>query len=69
MWFTPMSGTSSERASPFAALRPTRSELARPGPYVTATASTGAPPFIASCTTPWIFSMCARLATSGTTPP
>ena len=69
MWLMPMSGTPRASASPFAALSPTRSELASPGPYVTATASRASTPRIASATTPWIFSMWARLATSGTTPP
>src|ERR671920_1415495 len=66
-------GLSAASAYPFAAATPTRSAPASPGPAVTAIASTSASVTSASssarCMVGTIASRCARLATSGTTPP
>src|SRR6476659_7109160 len=72
-WLTPYSGFSSPTASAFAAATPTSSAPARPGPAVTAIASTSArrtpDSRQARSIVGTIASRCARLATSGTTPP
>ena len=72
-WLTPYNGLPSERASDFAAATPTSSAPASPGPLVTAMASTSwsAIPAVshARSMVGTIASRCARLATSGTTPP
>src|SRR6266851_2516744 len=72
-WLTPYSGLPRARAYAFAAQTPTSSAPVSPGPAVTAMASTSArvTPAVASArsTAGTIASRCARLATSGTTPP
>ncbi len=72
-WFTPYSGLPSAIASDFAAATPTRSAPARPGPAVTARASTSPRLIPAVSQARWIVgtiaSRWAREATSGTTPP
>src|SRR3954452_8608164 len=66
-------GLSSDNARPLAAATPTSKAPARPGPLVTATASTSAGliPAVSQARriVGTIASRCARLATSGTTPP
>src|SRR5689334_4096815 len=66
-------GLSAASAYPLAAATPTSSAPARPGPLVTAIASLSARLTPASssarCMVGTIASRCARLATSGTTPP
>src|SRR5437773_7854537 len=72
-WFTPISRRSRAYASAFAYTTPTRSAPTRPGPCVTATASTAlhATPAWARArsTTAGSAARWARLASSGTTPP
>src|SRR5438552_10332328 len=73
MWCTPMSARSPAYARAFAYTTPTSSAPTRPGPAVTATAST-APQLTpassrARSTTAGRAARCARLASSGTTPP
>src|SRR6266567_339665 len=72
-WFTPMNGTSRANATAFAAASPTSSAPTRPGPTVTATASTSPnqiPASVrASVSSGLTFSRWAREAISGTTPP
>ena len=72
-WLTPYSGLPSAKAYALAAATPTSSAPARPGPAVTATASIwpGRTPAVARARSKVgiIASRCARLATSGTTPP
>src|SRR5437762_1938619 len=72
-WFTPISRRSPAYASAFAYTTPTRSAPTRPGPSVTATASTALHDTPASAsarsTTAGSAARCARLASSGTTPP
>src|SRR5215213_6159798 len=72
-WLTPYNGLPSATASALAAATPTSSAPARPGPLVTASASTSDSRTPASrqarSTVGAIASRCARLATSGTTPP
>src|SRR2546423_1644424 len=72
-WLTPYTGFSAASAYPLAAATPTSRAPARPGPAVTAMASTSDSATPASlrarCIVGTIASRCARLATSGTTPP
>ena len=72
-WLTPYSGLPSARAYALAAATPTSRAPASPGPAVTATASisSGRTPAVAMARSKvgTIASRCARLATSGTTPP
>ena len=72
-WLTPYSGLPSPIASALAAATPTSSAPARPGPLVTAIASTSCSrtPAVSQARSMvgTIASRCARLATSGTTPP
>src|ERR1017187_152934 len=72
-WFTANSGLPKARAYALAAQTPTSSAPVSPGPAVTAIASTSArvTPAVASArsTAGTMASRCARLATSGTTPP
>src|SRR3954452_10926079 len=72
-WLTPYSGFFSASAEAVAAATPTSSAPVRPGPEVTAMASTSSGPTPASararCTVGTIASRCAREAISGTTPP
>src|SRR3954468_5430904 len=72
-WFTPISGTPVANAIDFAAAMPTSSAPISPGPTVTATPSRSPNPTPAasraSSSSGVNASTCARLATSGTTPP
>src|SRR5881396_2429090 len=73
MWCTPMRLRSLAYASALAYTTPTSSAPTSPGPWVTATASTAPQPTPASTrarsTTAGRAARCARLASSGTTPP
>ena len=72
-WFTPYSGLPRASAYALAAATPTSSAPASPGPAVTATASISSARDAGRAKRPakvgTIASRCARLATSGTTPP
>src|SRR4051812_27834727 len=72
-WLTPYSGLSSASAYAFAAATPTSRAPVKPGPEVTAIASTSSTVAPASASARWtvgtIASRCAREAISGTTPP
>ncbi len=72
-WLTPYNGLPSANAYALAAATPTSRAPASPGPAVTATASISpaSTPAVASARSKVgiIASRCARLATSGTTPP
>src|SRR5512132_1198056 len=72
-WFTPISGAPVASAIDLAAAIPTRSAPTRPGPTVTATPSRSPNPHPAVSSAASISgvsaSTCARLASSGTTPP
>src|SRR6266567_1335768 len=73
MWCTPMRSRSRAYASALAYTTPTSSAPTSPGPWVTATASTALHETPASArarsTTAGRAARCARLASSGTTPP
>ena len=72
-WWTGTRGFPCTQAMALAAWRPTSSEPTRPGPWVTATASSSWKAIPASVIAPRItgtmFSMWCREASSGTTPP
>ena len=70
-WLTATKGTSHALARALAQDRPTNTAPIRPGPAVAATASGRWIPARSSAarTTATIFSVCARAASSGTTPP
>src|SRR5918995_2194055 len=72
-WFTPISGAPVANAIDLAAAIPTSSAPTRPGPTVTATPSSSRNPHPAVSSAASISGLsawtCARLASSGTTPP